>query len=82
MRAGHNDRQQGWRAELSYESKTFTTGTNGAGGMIYSTNGFRDLQDVLGVRRKAKRGLILPHSDTASAQSPVASGDQPLGRQR
>ncbi|MEA7515363.1 hypothetical protein ONK27_29150, partial [Salmonella enterica subsp. enterica serovar Virginia] len=26
-RAEHNDRQQGWRAELSY-SKTFTTGTN------------------------------------------------------
>ncbi len=66
-RRARNDRQQGWRAELSY-SKTFTTGTNGTGGLSrYSTNGFRDLQDVLGVRREANELITTP----TLHQSPV-----------
>lgn len=46
--------QSGWRAETSY-SRTFEGGTNlTLAAYRYSTSGFRDLQDVLGVRRFAK----------------------------
>lgn len=45
--------QAGWRVEGSY-SQNFTTGTNiMLAAYRYSTNGFRDLQDVLGVRKYA-----------------------------
>lgn len=79
-RAEHNDRQQGWRAELSY-SKTFTTGTNLVlAAYRYSTNGFRDLQDVLGVRREAKTGIDY-YSDTLHQRNRLsATVSQPLGR--
>jgi len=46
-----NQTQSGWRAETSY-SRTFDSGTNlTLAAYRYSTSGFRDLQDVLGVRR-------------------------------
>jgi len=45
---------RGWRAELSY-SKSFVTGTNVVlAAYRYSTKGYRDLPDVLGVRRQYK----------------------------
>lgn len=52
-----NDRtESGWQVEASY-SKTFTTGTNLVlAAYRYSTSGYRDLQDVLGVRRQDKDG--------------------------
>lgn len=47
----------GWRAETSY-SKNFATGTNLVlAAYRYSTSGFRDLQDVLGVRRQHDAGI-------------------------
>lgn len=53
----NDDRASGWRAELSY-SKTFQTGTNLVlAAWRYSTSGFRDLQDVLGVRRQQRSGV-------------------------
>lgn len=56
-KAENNDRTSGWRAELSY-SKTFETGTNLVlAAWRYSTSGFRDLQDVLGVRREQQAGI-------------------------
>lgn len=56
-------RKTGWRAELSY-SKTFTTGTNLVlSAWRYSTRGYRDLQDVLGVRRQQQAGIHY-YSDT------------------
>lgn len=49
-------KDQGWRAEASY-SKTFPSRTNLAlAAYRYSTTGFRDLQDVLGVRRQTHTG--------------------------
>jgi outer membrane usher protein FimD/PapC len=44
-------------AEASY-SRTFDTGTNLVlAAYRYSTSGFRDLQDVLGVRRQLQNGM-------------------------
>jgi outer membrane usher protein len=58
-----NNHSSGWRAELSY-SKTFSTGTNLVlAAYRYSTSGFRDLQDVLGVRRQQDTGMNY-YSDT------------------
>ncbi|EHG8285135.1 fimbrial outer membrane usher protein [Klebsiella oxytoca] len=48
--------ERGWRAEASY-SRTFDSGTNLVlAAYRYSTSGFRDLQDVLGVRRQSQNG--------------------------
>jgi len=59
----NNRSEQGWRVEASY-SKTFTTGTNLVlAAYRYSTNGYRDLQDVLGVRRQAEQHISY-YSDT------------------
>ncbi|MBA1577531.1 fimbria/pilus outer membrane usher protein, partial [Klebsiella pneumoniae] len=59
----HNDRQQGWRAEFSY-SKTFSTGTNLVlAAYRYSTGGFRDLEDVFGVRQQEHNSIVY-YSDT------------------
>ncbi len=53
----NDQRTSGWRAELSY-SKTFDTGTNLVlAAYRYSTRGFRDLEDVLGVRRQQQAGI-------------------------
>lgn len=63
----NNEKQQGWRVEASY-SKTFTTGTNLVlAAYRYSTSGYRDLQDVLGVRRQEKKRhpLLLRHAQSA-----------------
>ena len=58
---GH--REQGWRLEASY-SKTFVTGTNlMLAAYRYSTRGYRDLQDALGVRRQ-NRDHVTYYSDT------------------
>lgn len=55
--------KSGWRAEMSY-SKTFSTNTNLVlAAYRYSTSGYRDLEDVLGVRRQANGGTNY-YSDT------------------
>ncbi|PZL85303.1 fimbrial assembly protein [Pantoea sp. ARC270] len=55
--------QSGWRAEMSY-SKTFPTNTNLVlAAYRYSTSGYRDLEDVLGVRRQQDGGTNY-YSDT------------------
>ncbi|WP_343646277.1 fimbrial outer membrane usher protein [Enterobacter sp.] len=55
--------KSGWRAEASY-SKTFETNTNIVlAAYRYSTSGYRDLEDVLGVRRQEKGGAEY-YSDT------------------
>ncbi|WP_410174104.1 fimbrial outer membrane usher protein [Pantoea vagans] len=62
-RVDQNSNATGWRAELSY-SKTFATGTNLVlAAYRYSTSGYRDLQDVLGVRRQQDNGISY-YSDT------------------
>ena len=66
--AENNKTQSGWRAEASY-SKTFTTGTNlTLAAYRYSTKGFRDLQDVLGVRRAAEDTTTY-YSDTINQKN-------------
>lgn len=66
--AEKNKTQSGWRAEASY-SKTFTTGTNlTLAAYRYSTKGFRDLQDVLGVRRAADNTTTY-YSDTLNQKN-------------
>lgn len=79
-RIQHNDRKQGWRAELSY-SKTFSSGTNLVlAAYRYSTDGFRDLQDVLGVRRQLKTGIDY-YSDILHQKNRLsATISQPLGQ--
>ncbi|AGB77512.1 P pilus assembly protein, porin PapC [Enterobacteriaceae bacterium strain FGI 57] len=74
----NGDRQQGWRSELSY-SKTFSSGTNLVlAAYRYSTSGFRDLQDVLGVRRENKSGEDY-YSDTLHQRNRLsATVSQPL----
>ncbi|PIF15130.1 outer membrane usher protein [Candidatus Pantoea floridensis] len=67
-----NHPTSGWRAELSY-SKTFHTGTNLVlAAYRYSTSGFRDLQDVLGVRRQAKNGIHYD-SDTLNQRNRLSA---------
>lgn len=75
----NNEKQQGWRVEASY-SKTFTTGTNLVlAAYRYSTSGYRDLQDVLGVRRQEKNGTLY-YSDTLNQRNNFsATVSQPMG---
>lgn len=59
----NNMTKSGWRAEMSY-SKTFSTNTNLVlAAYRYSTSGYRDLEDVLGVRRQENGGTDY-YSDT------------------
>lgn len=69
----------GWRAEASY-SRTFDTGTNLVlAAYRYSTSGFRDLQDVLGVRRQYHNGTEY-WSDTLRQKNKFsATVSQPMG---
>ena len=61
--AERGELEQGWRLEASY-SKTFTSGTNlMLAAYRYSTKGYRDLQDVLGVRRQEQDNVAY-YSDT------------------
>ncbi|MCP6451368.1 fimbria/pilus outer membrane usher protein, partial [Klebsiella pneumoniae] len=73
-------RQQGWRAEFSY-SKTFSTGTNLVlAAYRYSTGGFRDLEDVFGVRQQEHNSIVY-YSDTLHQRQRLsATVSQPLGR--
>lgn len=74
-----NDRSEsGWRAEASY-SKTFTTRTNLVlAAYRYSTSGFRELQDVFGVRRQNQDGIEY-WSDTLKQRNHFsATVSQPL----
>lgn len=75
----NNEKQQGWRVEASY-SKTLTTGTNLVlAAYRYSTSGYRDLQDVLGVRRQEKNGTLY-YSDTLNQRNNFsATVSQPMG---
>ncbi|WP_249226247.1 fimbrial outer membrane usher protein [Entomohabitans teleogrylli] len=70
---------QGWRVEASY-SKTFTSGTNLVlAAWRYSTSGYRDLQDVLGVRRQ-QQNHVTYYSDTLRQRNSFsATVSQPLG---
>ncbi|MGK3143614.1 fimbrial outer membrane usher protein [Pantoea sp. C2G6] len=62
-RVENNLTKSGWRAEASY-SKTFPTNTNLVlAAYRYSTSGYRELEDVLGVRRQ-ERGGTNYYSDT------------------
>lgn len=74
----NNQRKQGWRGEMSY-SKTFSSGTNLVlAAYRYSTSGFRDLQDVLGVRRQDEGGDDY-YSDTLHQRNRLsATVSQPL----
>ncbi|EGT3573039.1 fimbrial outer membrane usher protein [Citrobacter amalonaticus] len=78
-RVENDEKQQGWRVEASY-SKTFTTGTNLVlAAYRYSTSGYRDLQDVLGVRRQEKNGTSY-YSDTLNQRNNFsATLSQPMG---
>jgi outer membrane usher protein len=78
-RVENDNHQQGWRAELSY-SKTFTTRTNLVlAAYRYSTSGFRDLQDVLGVRRQEQDGTAY-YSDSLHQRNRLsATVSQPMG---
>lgn len=78
-RVENDEKQQGWRVEASY-SKTFTTGTNLVlAAYRYSTSGYRDLQDVLGVRRQEKNGTTY-YSDTLNQRNNFsATLSQPMG---
>lgn len=59
----NNQSKSGWRAEAAY-SKTFPSNTNIVlAAYRYSTAGYRDLQDVLGVRRQQQNGANY-YSDT------------------
>ncbi|MBS1204298.1 MAG: pilus assembly protein porin PapC [Proteobacteria bacterium] len=77
-RVENGRQQQGWRAEVSY-SKTFTSGTNLVlAAYRYSTGGFRDLQDVLGVRRQEQDGTVY-YSDSLHQRNRLsATISQPL----
>nr|WP_245930106.1 fimbrial outer membrane usher protein [Mangrovibacter plantisponsor] len=62
----------GWRAEVSY-SKTFPTRTNLVlAAYRYSTSGYRDLQDVFGIRRENKTGSEW-YSDTLKQRNRLAA---------
>ncbi|WP_320910176.1 fimbria/pilus outer membrane usher protein, partial [Citrobacter farmeri] len=78
-RVENDEKQQGWRVEASY-SKTFTTGTNLVlAAYRYSTSGYRDLQDVLGVRRQENNGTTY-YSDTLNQRNNFsATLSQPMG---
>ncbi|MEZ6878810.1 fimbrial outer membrane usher protein [Enterobacter sp. KBR-315C3_2022] len=68
----NDNRQTGWRAEGSY-SRTFSTGTNiMLAAYRYSTQGFRDLQDVLGVRRYTSKGETY-YSDTLNQKNQLSA---------
>lgn len=55
--------EHGWRVEANY-SKSFDTGTNVVlAAYRYSSSGYRDLQDVLGVRRQSRNGMTF-YSDS------------------
>lgn len=71
-RVEQNKNTSGWRAELSY-SKTFETGTNLVlAAYRYSTSGFRDLQDVLGVRRQNDTGISY-YSDSMNQRNRLSA---------
>lgn len=78
-RVENDEKEQGWRMEASY-SKTFTSGTNLVlAAYRYSTRGYRDLQDVLGVRRQQKNGTTY-YSDTLNQRNNFsATVSQPMG---
>lgn len=68
----NDNRQTGWRAEGSY-SRTFSTGTNIAlSAYRYSTQGFRDLQDVLGIRKYTSKGQTY-YSDTLNQKNQLTA---------
>jgi len=68
----NDEQKQGWRGELNY-SKSFDSGTNlTLAAYRYSTKGFRDLQDVLGVRRQEKSGTTY-YSDSLNQRNRLAA---------
>lgn len=78
--AENNDRKQGWRAEATY-SRTFqpTATTLTLAGYRYSTDGFRDLSDVLGVRHAEKDGTTWMSTTYQQRNQYLVSINQALG---
>ncbi|WP_442962596.1 fimbria/pilus outer membrane usher protein [Pseudomonas nitroreducens] len=73
-------RKQGWRMEASY-SRTFqpTATTLTLAGYRYSTDGFRDLSDVLGVRAAEKDGATWSSTTYQQRNQFVTTISQSLG---
>ncbi|MHA6205580.1 fimbria/pilus outer membrane usher protein [Dyella soli] len=79
--AEENQHKQGWRMEGSY-SRTFqpTDTTLSLAGYRYSTSGFRDLPDVLGMRAAAGKGTAW-HSTTYHQRNQfTVAVNQSMGR--
>ncbi|MFT4246990.1 MAG: fimbrial outer membrane usher protein [Pseudomonas sp.] len=75
-----DSKSQGWRAEASY-SKVFDTGTNLVlAAYRFSTEGFRDLQDVLGEREAARRGYVYSSYTLQQRNRLAASLNQNMGQ--
>ncbi|WP_207884662.1 fimbria/pilus outer membrane usher protein [Pseudomonas sp. 30_B] len=78
--AENDERKQGWRAEATY-SRTFqpTATTLNLAGYRYSTDGFRDLSDVLGVRHAEKEGTNWMSTTYQQRNQYLLSVNQSLG---
>ncbi|QRY82398.1 fimbrial biogenesis outer membrane usher protein [Pseudomonas sp. PDNC002] len=79
-KAENNQRKSGWRAEATY-SRTFTptATTLTLAGYRYSTDGFRDLSDVLGVREAEHNGTVWNSSTYQQRNQFVTTVSQSLG---
>ncbi|WP_227614481.1 fimbria/pilus outer membrane usher protein [Acinetobacter sp. 'aerobic (ED)'] len=56
---GNTDSTDGWLANLTYSKKINSTNTNiSLAGYRYSTEGYRDLGDVIGIREALKNGTV------------------------
>lgn len=76
----NNDYVDGWMADLTY-SKTLTptNTTFSLASYRYSTTGYRDLNDVLGIRRAWENGMMYSSSSYLQRSRFQVSMSQPLG---
>lgn len=79
-KAENDERKTGWRAEATY-SRTFNTTdtTVTLAGYRYSTDGFRDLSDVLGVREAERDGTTWNSNTYQQRNQFVTTVNQSLG---
>lgn len=77
----NNDYVDGWMADLTY-SKTLTSTqtTFSLASYRYSTSGYRDLNDVLGIRQAWQDGVVYTSSTYLQRSRFQVSMSQPLGR--
>ncbi|MCY6410565.1 fimbria/pilus outer membrane usher protein [Acinetobacter sp. VNH17] len=77
----NNDYVDGWMADLTY-SKTLTPTqtTFSLASYRYSTSGYRDLNDVLGIRQAWQDGVVYTSSTYLQRSRFQVSMSQPLGR--